>query len=214
MTELVYGRETNEYTHTQFTTDQYICLEFQLTQVAPVTKKKSKKSWNVRRTIFSSTRGTNLHKALLFSDDNHKRRSIHSALCSRDLLPEARNAITCALAILFLPPSPFATPLERTLANGPIFLTDHSQMNNPARETTCRTSWPRRGLLSYILVISVFLSLVLLELLSQIASALEITRRFLQPNGSESETYNNENSQFKPRDFAWKLRGARRISRE
>jgi NAD/NADP transhydrogenase beta subunit len=33
-------------------------------------------------------------EALLFGDDNHKGRAMHSAFCSRDQLAEARNAIT------------------------------------------------------------------------------------------------------------------------
>jgi NAD/NADP transhydrogenase beta subunit len=36
-----------------------------------------------------------LAEALLFGDDNHKRRAMHSAFCSRDQLAEAQNAITC-----------------------------------------------------------------------------------------------------------------------
>jgi hypothetical protein len=33
----------------------------------------------------------------LFDNDNHKRRAMYSAFCSRDQLAEACNAITCAL---------------------------------------------------------------------------------------------------------------------
>jgi hypothetical protein len=36
-----------------------------------------------------------LAEALLFGDDNHKRRTMRSAFCSRDQPAEARNAITC-----------------------------------------------------------------------------------------------------------------------
>jgi hypothetical protein len=43
-----------------------------------------------------------LSEALLFGDDNHKRRAMHSAFCSRDQLAEARNAITCALTYFIL----------------------------------------------------------------------------------------------------------------
>jgi hypothetical protein len=35
-----------------------------------------------------------LAEALLVCDDNHKRRSMHSAFCSTDQLAEARNIIT------------------------------------------------------------------------------------------------------------------------
>jgi hypothetical protein len=34
---------------------------------------------------------------LLFGDNNHKLPAMHSVLCPRDQLAEARNAITCAL---------------------------------------------------------------------------------------------------------------------
>jgi hypothetical protein len=43
-----------------------------------------------------------LAEALLFDDDNHKRRAMQSAFCSRDQLAEARNAITCALPFFVL----------------------------------------------------------------------------------------------------------------
>jgi hypothetical protein len=36
-----------------------------------------------------------LAEALLFGDNDHKRRAMRSAFCSRDQLAEARNAITC-----------------------------------------------------------------------------------------------------------------------
>jgi H+-translocating NAD(P) transhydrogenase subunit beta len=36
-----------------------------------------------------------LAEALLFGDDYHKRRAMHSAFCSRNQLAEARNAIIC-----------------------------------------------------------------------------------------------------------------------
>jgi hypothetical protein len=58
---------------------------------------KKTKSQNARRTITSSAREINSQRALLFHDDNHKRRATHSAFCSRDQIAEARNAMTCAL---------------------------------------------------------------------------------------------------------------------
>jgi hypothetical protein len=100
---------------------------------------------------------------------------MHSAFCSRDQLAEARNAITCALtssvhtSISIRHAARETTRgwrnlLERPLADDVPCSRDHSQMTCPARETIRRTSWPRRGLLSYILMFSVFLSLFLVEL--------------------------------------------------
>jgi NAD(P) transhydrogenase beta subunit len=67
-----------------------------------ITCDEKKKSQNARRTITSSARETNSQRALLFDDDNHKRRATHSASCSRDQLAEARNVITSALTSFVL----------------------------------------------------------------------------------------------------------------
>jgi hypothetical protein len=117
--------------------------------------------------------------------------------------------------LLFLPPSPFATPLEIPLADGAICLKGHSQMTCPARETTRRTSWPRWRLLSYILMFSVFLSLFLLELPLAEGDCLRNSQTAPVKRGAcGRQHYDNDNSQCMTRDFGWKLPGARRISRE
>jgi hypothetical protein len=71
--ELVHVQETNEQMYAKVTTDQYFCLRYQLAQESPVTttektkknKKTSSTSWNLRRTISSSPRGTNSQKVLV-----------------------------------------------------------------------------------------------------------------------------------------------------
>jgi hypothetical protein len=151
---------------------------------------------------------------------------MHSAFCSRDQLAEARNAITCALTSFVLTfiairhaaqetTRGWRNLLERPLADDGPCSRDHSQMTCPARETTRRTTRPRRGLLSYILIISAFLYHFLLELPLAEGVCLRNSQAALVKRGAcGRQHYDNDNSQCKPCDFCWKLRGARRISRE
>jgi hypothetical protein len=64
-------------------------------------------------------------------------------------------------------------------------------------------------------MVSVFLSLFLLELpLAEGVCLRNSQTAPVQRGAYERQHYDNDNSQCKPRDFGWKLRGARRISRE
>jgi hypothetical protein len=62
---------------------------------------------------------------------------------------------------------------------------------------------------------SVFLSLFLLDLpLAEGVCLRKSQTAPVQLGACGSQHYDNDNSQCKPRDFGWKLRGARRILRE
>jgi hypothetical protein len=86
--------------------------------------KKHHGTWEGRLT--SSSQRTNSQKTLQLGDDNHKcgdapcMQSNALVFCSRGRLAAACNPISCAMTSLFLPPSPFASSLERPLANGAI----------------------------------------------------------------------------------------------
>jgi hypothetical protein len=136
--ELVHARERNELAKANFTTNQHIYLGYKLAQATSDAKRNT--TWNARR-AFNFSQGTNSQKAVLFGDDNHKRRAMHSDFCSKDQLAEARNAITLCSDI-FVHTSIAIRLAARTLADDAICLRDHSQKMYPARENIRRNVWP------------------------------------------------------------------------
>jgi hypothetical protein len=135
--------------------------------------------------------------------------------CSRDQLTDARNAITCALTSFVLTSivirhaarettRGWRNLLKRPLADDVPCSRDHSQnVLATVRVVVLHTH------------VSVFLSLFLLELpLAEGVCFRNSQTAPVQRGACGRQYYDNDNSQYKPRDFGWKLRGARRISRE
>jgi hypothetical protein len=151
---------------------------------------------------------------------------MHSAFCSRDQLAEARNAITCALTYFVLTSITirhaardaargWRSLLTRPLADDVPCSRDHSQ-NVLA---TVRVVVLHTHVFCFPIALSARATirrkhLLELPLAESICLRHHSQTATVKRGACGRQHYDNDNSQCKPRDFGWKLQGARRISRE